>query len=787
MMQVEPVKRCGQNRIGLEHGILAVFLVVMLLSLSRYIANGEPRIAASDDRMAESAETAAAMPVYDGVELSWPLTITSEMNWRGGSYAVKFSRASEQCGGIVRIKLEQDDFRDEVTVHVREIGEGEFYPLPLELEALKSGQAFITVTTEGVAEGELELACGMDYYGFGEITEHVSSNEKGMGYTAAQRYYWHITDMEYTVRIGCYVIVVIGCIVLFLLTAAAGAAKESRGRCAAVFGVLTATFLALFYVYDSSILLEPTYAEAVTNFMKYAREESLVSNLLIGDAGYLPLFPRLITLLYIKVLRLPAADALYAMQFTGCVACCMIWSLFVLRPFKELLRLPLRIMFCFMVMTVCFHAETLFFTNFVYWGILLILLFLISDLTKWSRTGYCVITLVCALVCLSKGAYVVMLPFMAVYLLLFWRGLPKRGKIYGFAIMGAAFLQMTYSFGGSGSGGSWIGSGGNPGQISYWLKLICRICIDVASYLVLFLGKYGGRISGVIPFLAVAVCALAAVGLVWKIILPILHKEAVEERWRALYALLLFVFASSAFYRITVKEVPEGWSRVLRMSYTAPGDKYEIFCTVAAFLIWIVLLSLIGRESQKAVTAAVFALLLICFTPRLQLKGLGSVEISDNRTYAGDISAGWQQSRQLIDGNSFFVPVREEFWSYSRNATVYQLGEERYYEESVGFNLGDMDDRYRSAFTLDEDMSADNVIEVWIRRPDRIAVSPCKAVLLDEQDSVLQEAVQFTSERNGMTGFFFPEPVNGMKTIRFTDENGQPVYFKDYICWVSAW
>ena len=226
---------------------------------------------------------------------------------------------------------------------------------------------------------------------------------------------------------------------------------------------------------------------------------------------------------------------------------------------------------------------------------------------------------------------------------------------------------------------------------------------------------------------------------------------------------------------------------MLGMSYTAPGDKYEIFCAVAAFLIWIVVLSMVRRETIQTVAVAVFALLMFCCMPRLQLKGFGGTEISDGRIYASDISAGWQQSRQLIDGSSFFVPVREEFWCYSRNATVYQLGEERYYEESAGFNLGDMDERYRSAFTLDEDMPADNVIEVWIRRPDRIAVSPCKAVLLDEEDNVLQEAVQFTSERNGMTGFFFPEPVNGMKTVRFMDETGRPVYFKDYICWVSAW
>lgn len=55
--------------------------------------------------------------------------------------------------------------------------------------------------------------------------------------------------------------------------------------------------MAVIYLVDSSVYLEPTYAEAVTNFLRFAREEKLTANLLIADAGYLPLLPRLITLL----------------------------------------------------------------------------------------------------------------------------------------------------------------------------------------------------------------------------------------------------------------------------------------------------------------------------------------------------------------------------------------------------------------------------------------------------------------------------------------------------------
>lgn len=92
--------------------------------------------------------------------------------------------------------------------------------------------------------------------------------------------------------------------------------------------------MAVIYLVDSSVYLEPTYAEAVTNFLRFAREEKLTANLLIADAGYLPLLPRLITLFYVKLLRVPAAAALYFMQGTACLLCSMVWAFLSCRHLK---------------------------------------------------------------------------------------------------------------------------------------------------------------------------------------------------------------------------------------------------------------------------------------------------------------------------------------------------------------------------------------------------------------------------------------------------------------------
>lgn len=758
----------------------AVFMVILCMSLSRYIVNGEPRFVAMEPPAEES------IALYDGVMIVQPLTITQDMNWRGGHYALMFTQVAEGCTGELLLNLTQGNHIENVSVKLSELSENAFIPMPLTMTALTAGQASLSISTKDVERGDLSLGCGRDYYGFGEALVNTQTS----GYTLAQEYHWHITDWEYKLRLCCYLLVVAGCAgLLFLIRSIEGAGQETAGKCLAVFAVLTGVFFAMFFVYDSSILIEPTYAEAVSNFLKYAREESFITNLLMTDAGYLPLLQRLITLFFVKVLRIPAHTALYAMQLTACLCCCMIWSFFVLSPFQRLLRLSQRILFCFLVMTVCFYNETLFFTNFVYWGVLLILLFMISDMERWNPAVYVMVTFVCCLLCLSKGVYVVVLPFMALSLLLFHRSMGRREKVYAFCLMAAALLQMLYSFGGNGDGAGWMRSAKDMRQPVYWLKLAVRVCLDVTAYFFTCLDAHVGKLEKILPFVTILVCAAALAGFVHKVVLPILRKEKIADKWRMLYGLVIFQFAICTFYRITVKSVPTEWKDVLRTFREQPGDKYEIFSAVTAFLIWMVLFSIAGDYCAQLCGMAVLALLCVLCCPKLQLTGIGRADVSDSRTYEGDIDAGWQQAKEVIQSDTFFVPAREEFWSYSRNVTVYQVGEERFYEESYGINLGAMETKegHRSEYTLGEDMYAENVIEIWVRTPERIWTSPCRLSLFDAQNNILQEAVQFTSDRNCRMGFCFTEPVNGMRSMRFTDEEGKEVYIDDYVCWVTSW
>lgn len=771
--------------------VLAAGLLLILLSLSRYVVNGEPV-----DIRSDGAETQVELPLYDNMEILQPLTVTKEMNWRQGYYALLFAHCDADSTGQLIYTVEQGGTTQTGRLALHDIEAGEWTQLDeMEPERLECGEAVLRLHTQGVEEGALAIAAGPDYYGFG-IADY---NGVKQDLTLAQAYHYHITGMEYRIRLFCYALAVL-CAVMLVLLIANGRIGE-RGKCLAAFGITTVFFMAVIYLLDSSIYLEPTYAEAVTNFLKNAREKKLLENLLITDAGYLPLLPRLITLFFMKVLRIPPAYALYFMQITACILCSVMWSFFVLHPFENLMKLPSRILCCMLVMLTCFCEETLFFTNHAYWGIWFLLLLMIADLKAFPRWIAIGLTAFAALLCLSKGTYAVMLP-LAVLAMIFWhRSMDRREKIFLCTVGAAAFLQILYSFSGQGDGGGWI-SAGTDGGITYWIRLFVRVFVEFTAYLLLPLGTYAKQLSAVILVLTPFVLGLLAFLFIRKVFLPWLRRETVSRPRRNFWLVVIYQMIVTAFFLVTVKPVPGTFQSMGNIAFGKMGHKYEIFSDIGFYLLLFTGSGLLRQTAKSTaderglrsigeicdrygllILTAVF-----CLTnPVMQLKGWAQAETSDARVYAGDINAGWWECKDMLHNGAFFIPVRGDNWGYSRNATIRQVGTDIYFEETSCVNLVEQPIGYHGSCEIQDETLAQNLIEIMIRRPARIRYADCRVRLLDAEHRVIAEAKQAGSGRYKMCRFIFDEPVNGVMQIDFVDEDGEPVWFQDYISWVTAW
>lgn len=774
-----------------ECQVLAAGLLLILLVLSRYVVNGEPVDIRSDE-----AETQVELPFYDEVEILQPLAITEEMNWRQGYYALRFSHCDADSTGRVIYTVEQGETTQTGSLALRDIEAGEWTRLDeMEPGRLECGEAVLRLRTQGVAEGALAIAAGPDYYGFGIADYHGVKQEL----TLAQAYHYHITGMEYRIRLFCYVLVALCAVMLVLLTA--NGRIGEKGKCLTAFGIMTVLFMVVIYLLDSSIYLEPTYAEAVTNFLQNARERKLVDNLLITDAGYLPLLPRLITLFFVRVLRIPFGYALYLMQITACLLCSMIWSFFVLRPFQHLMKLPFRILWCILVMLTCFCEETLFFTNHAYWGIYFLLLMLLADLKMFPLWLYSILTAFGALFCLSKGTYAVVLPLTVLAMVFFYRSMDWREKIFLCTTGAGALLQLLYSFSGQGDGGSWISAVSDSG-ISYWFRLLGRVFTEFTAYFLLPLGSYVRRIPPVIWLLTPVVLGFLAYSFVGKVLIPLLRKEAVDGERKRFWLMVMYQMIVTAFFLVTVKRVPGSWKNMGNIAFGQMGHKYEIFSDVGFYLLLLTGSVMVRQWGEAALAddgrcqrilevGGRYGLLVLtavfCLTnPVMQLSGWAQAKTSDGRVYAGNINAGWRESRDAMKNNAFFVPTRGDNWGCSRGAAIFQVGTDVFFEETDGINLEEQVLGYHSSYEIKDETQAQQLIGVLIRRPQRID-RDCRVRLLAADGQVIAEAEQIGSGRYKLCRFSFDAPVDGVKRIEFVDTDGEPIWFKDYIAWVSAW
>lgn len=95
--------------------------------------------------------------------------------------------------------------------------------------------------------------------------------------------------------------------------------NESRKLAVTVRGLLVIIYILLVFIYGGSTLLNPTWAESVTNFMHSALNESFMKNWFISDTGYLLLAPRMITAVTYKVLRCSPFVGLFVIQLVAYV------------------------------------------------------------------------------------------------------------------------------------------------------------------------------------------------------------------------------------------------------------------------------------------------------------------------------------------------------------------------------------------------------------------------------------------------------------------------------------
>lgn len=755
-----------------------MILIIVILSTSKYCSGGEKYI----------FETNAAdemLHLKQGDKISQQIIIDKKSKWKKDSYAIRFSPDSDRPeNGTYKLEISQEGevkqqyFEKQQNTYT----EDNWYAFHgFDYSKLEKGNAIISLE---VTAGSADVCIVENRYNIPDCF----LNGTDMNKTLVQKYAVSYVNAEYILRLILYMALIV---LLFGMGYILVTCTESKLICNVIQSGLICSFLIFIYIYNSSFYLEPTWAEAVTNFMSNASTQSILKNFTLPEAGYLPAFQRLMSVLFIKILHVQPYYALFLMQFSAYFISGYMLSFFVKKNFQNYICLKGRFIISLMLMIQMIDFETLTFINFYVYGIFVILLFFISDTNAWTKTEYIWITVISCLCCMAKGQYVVILPFMIVSFLLFYKNMNKREKTYMFFIALSSAVQCIYSFWSPSAGGTkWIDHTESASQNNYFVKLFCELIRDIPN-IFLFIFEQNIHFLNGISILFMIAFWVAVIIFAVKIFMPEYKKQQMDQDIKNLGMMLIFICGQRLFFRLSVYGVSEYdicsdefWS----FFSVSPGYRYEVFGIFTVCVCFLIFMKGLMKKSRyigkTAIAAFVFCVMMSNL--RLQIKGIGTDAYSDNREYISGMNSEACLIRDMEKKESVAVPIRPEPWLYLKNADMYYIG-----ADILNLNVDMISDVSveKGKVRLYDFGNMDHKSGIWqifIKKLN--LVDNCKYIvrLTDQDGNLIAESRQDNTEYQKIVSFSFEDEVHGVDGIQILNERGEEVWIENGIYLVSS-
>lgn len=349
---------------------LFAVLLLLILSMGKYCLNGERYVFETENTADE------VLLLNTGNSISQQIIIDKRSKWNTDSYGVKLSYDSDKSGKLKFIVSQNENIQQQYTEDLKtlRLKDGWYVFQGFDYSKLKRSEAVITIEA---VKGSVGVFATENTYNI----PNCMLDGRDTGKTLVQRYMVPYVNREYILRLFLYIVFVL---LLFGMGYILTCREENKRICNIAQLAALASYIIIVYIYNSSFFFEPTWAEAVTNFMSAAKTERLWKNIIMSDAGYLPLFQRLITVFLIQILHMTAYDALFLMQIIAYMLTGYMLSFFCKINYRGYLDLKCRFIVSLIIMMQTFNHETGAFINFIVYGIYVMFLFLIADSKEWS-------------------------------------------------------------------------------------------------------------------------------------------------------------------------------------------------------------------------------------------------------------------------------------------------------------------------------------------------------------------------------------------------------------------
>ena len=196
-----------------------------------------------------------------------------------------------------------------------------------------------------------------------------------------------------------------------------------------------------------TICTEP-YAEIITNFFFNASTKSMFKNLLISDAGYLPLYQRIVSLIIVKSFSFSPKVSVILMQNILILIMLSISSTFVLKEYKKYGTIFFRFIICLILsgFPMLNISEVYTFINVGYFNLVGVILISLLNLKKLNQKTFIFLMIITFFLCLSKAHFIVLFPIVIMIYAIFRKKMFKREKIFLFSVAFSTFIQFIYTY-----------------------------------------------------------------------------------------------------------------------------------------------------------------------------------------------------------------------------------------------------------------------------------------------------------------------------------------------------
>ena len=684
-------------------------------------------------------------------------------------YGVLFTTYGRSNKGKIKVELIQGTRKKIEIIDMSKIKDNDFHFFNLKFFQFKKGEA--TLKIEGI-DGEVGNSVSMhetEDIMYGELLQNGENTEKSL----VQRIEFYEINTIVTGQI-IFLFLAISSYFYFLKLI-----KKQKKNNIKIYIVtaLIAFFLINIKAPVLSFKAEP-YAEEFYDFFYYARK-GITGNIFRMEGGYFPLFHRLIAILIAK-LGFNAKWTIFLMSNVAILIISFGSSVFILHRFRKYGNIFFRftISILFAVFNIFPYAETHTFIAFAYMNIIMIFYISLIDFNELKRKNYILLMILTVLLCISKLHYITLLPVAMGILILLWKKLKIRDKIFLICIMLSTMIQLAYTYRHT---KNWIRLANEPeykivGRHTWvWLRPIGRLkileIINIGTHQIVqqFISIFNFGIEKTQNALNLNMVYL----IIFIIIIVILVYISIKNKNRE--SIIVLGLLSLIFINSYLNVISKVWSGLNLWSteFGAINTRFALLTKIPMLLILVLTPFILKkyRNKNKKELKKVYNILIFFVIIKYSLL------LNDNIFKYNEIHSDWKIYSKFYKAKSWTLPIYPFF--IMENQKGYYIGKENGKIEYTYF-LGEK-------YYLDDLNSKEEITEMVLPKPLKLEYlytkrvrsynfDKIKLIGYDIQGNKVLELLQLNDKERSYIGFKNDNPNIEISKIQFLNENNRKAY-----------